>query len=50
MSLNSKLHVAIVGLNFGADFVPLYAEHPDVEKVTNLLKKVDLRVQNEQMC
>src|SRR5690242_12642974 len=34
MPLKSKLHIAVVGLNFGADFVPLYAEHPDVETVT----------------
>lgn len=28
-----KLNVAVVGLSFGLEFVPIYLEHPDVEKV-----------------
>lgn len=28
-----KLNVAIVGLSFGLEFVPIYLEHPDVDKV-----------------
>jgi len=33
MSARRKLRVAIVGLRFGARFVPIYAQHPDVEHV-----------------
>ena len=29
-----KLHIAIVGLGFGAEFVPIYLHHPDVARVT----------------
>ena len=29
-----KLHVAVVGLGFGAEFVPIYLHHPDVARVT----------------
>jgi len=32
--LGSKLHVAVVGLGFGAEFVPIHANHPDVRAVT----------------
>lgn len=28
-----KLRVAIVGLNFGSEFIPIYQQHPDVEDV-----------------
>lgn len=28
------LHVAVVGLEFGAEFAPIYADHPDVRAVT----------------
>ena len=28
-----KINVALVGLSFGLEFVPIYAEHPDVGKV-----------------
>jgi len=34
MTSPKKLHVAVVGLGFGFDFVPLYLKHPDVAKVT----------------
>jgi len=30
----TKLHVAVVGLGFGAEFVPIYLDHPDVRAVT----------------
>jgi predicted dehydrogenase len=29
-----KLHVAVVGLGFGAEFVPIYMDHPDVDSVS----------------
>jgi predicted dehydrogenase len=29
-----KLNVAVVGMGFGAEFVPIYLDHPDVESVT----------------
>ena len=28
-----RIHVAVVGLHFGSDFVPIYNDHPDVERV-----------------
>lgn len=28
-----KINVAVVGLGFGAEFVPIYLEHPDVASV-----------------
>ncbi len=28
------LHVAVVGLGFGAEFVPIYLDHPDVAEVS----------------
>ena len=28
-----KVHIAVVGLGFGAEFVPIYLDHPDVESV-----------------
>src|SRR4051794_12530150 len=28
---NKKINVAIVGLGFGAEFIPIYQRHPDVE-------------------
>jgi predicted dehydrogenase len=31
--MSSRVTVAVVGLGFGADFVPLYLSHPDVERV-----------------
>jgi predicted dehydrogenase len=34
MTVRKKLHIAVVGLGFGFDFVPLYLHHPDVERVT----------------
>ncbi|WP_319586179.1 Gfo/Idh/MocA family oxidoreductase [uncultured Desulfobulbus sp.] len=32
--MNKPLHVAVVGLGFGAEFVPIYIHHPNVRKVT----------------
>lgn len=31
-----KPHIALVGLNFGAQWVPCYRDHPDVGAVTLL--------------
>lgn len=33
MSIHKKISVAVVGLGFGAEFVPIYQAHPDVEQV-----------------
>jgi len=30
---HDKLRVAVVGLGFGAEFAPIYLDHPDVESV-----------------
>ena len=30
----NKINVAVVGLGFGAEFVPIFMEHPDVNSVT----------------
>ena len=32
--LNKKIKVGMVGLRFGAEFPPIYRDHPDVESVT----------------
>ncbi|MFM7112952.1 MAG: Gfo/Idh/MocA family oxidoreductase, partial [Planctomycetota bacterium] len=29
----SKLRVAIIGLGFGAEFIPIYQDHPDADLV-----------------
>jgi predicted dehydrogenase len=34
MSISKKLHIALVGLGFGSEFVPIYLDHPDVASVT----------------
>ena len=33
MPKHNKLRVAVVGLGFGAEFVPIYLDHPDVQSV-----------------
>ncbi|MGA2503165.1 MAG: Gfo/Idh/MocA family oxidoreductase [Anaerolineales bacterium] len=33
MDLASKLHISVAGLSFGAEFSPIYKDHPDVENV-----------------
>jgi predicted dehydrogenase len=33
MTTTSKLRIAVVGLGFGAEFVPIYLDHPDVVSV-----------------
>ena len=33
MGKGSGIRIAVVGLHFGADFVPIYQQHPDVEQV-----------------
>lgn len=34
MSESEKVRVALVGLGFGAEFIPIYLHHPDVESLT----------------
>ena len=29
--MNKKIRVAIVGLGFGAEFIPIYQKHPDAD-------------------
>ena len=31
MNGKKKVKVAIIGLGFGADFIPIYQDHPDAE-------------------
>ncbi len=31
--MQQKLRVAVVGLNFGSEFIPIYQQHPNVEEV-----------------
>jgi predicted dehydrogenase len=33
-SLEKKIHVALVGLRFGAQFIPIYLQHPNVASLT----------------
>ncbi len=33
MPIPAKIHIAVVGLGFGAEFVPIDMDHPDVEAV-----------------
>lgn len=33
MNTDKKLSVAVVGMGFGAEFVPIYLEHPNVDRV-----------------
>ena len=30
---SGKLRVALVGVSFGAEFVPIYLKHPDVDSL-----------------
>ena len=30
---NGKIRVALVGLSFGAEFIPIYLKHPDVDSL-----------------
>ena len=34
MSESRKIKVALAGLSFGAEFVPIYLHHPNVESLT----------------
>ena len=34
MPSGKKIHVALVGLRFGAEFIPIYLHHPDVSSLT----------------
>lgn len=42
---SGPIDVAVVGLGFGAEFVPLYASHPDVGRVGIVEPNPDLRAQ-----
>jgi predicted dehydrogenase len=33
-AMSGRIRVAVVGLGFGAEFVPIYLDHPDVEAVS----------------
>lgn len=39
---NGKLRVALVGLSFGAEFIPIYLKHPDVDSLVLVDKDVEL--------
>ena len=34
MMLLKKIRVALAGMGFGAEFVPIYLHHPNVESLT----------------
>lgn len=34
MPATRKIHVALVGLRFGAEFIPIYLHHPNVASLT----------------
>jgi len=34
LNMSKSLHIGVVGLGFGAEFVPIYKHHPNVRKVT----------------
>ena len=34
MTAEKKIHVALVGLRFGAEFIPIYLHHPNVASLT----------------
>ncbi len=42
MNTPSKLRIAVVGLHFGAAFVPIYQRHPNVEQVAVCDQNADL--------
>src|SRR5689334_237791 len=33
MTSHRKIRLAVIGLHFGAAFVPIYQQHPDIEQV-----------------
>ena len=37
MGENGKLRVGVIGLGFGAEFVPIYLDHPDVASSLGIL-------------
>ena len=45
MCPRNKLRVALVGLGFGAEFVPIYLDHPDIESVA-ICDKNEKRLQD----
>ena len=36
MAVETKINVALAGLSFGAEFVPIFLHHPMVESLTHL--------------
>ena len=34
MNQKKGLHVGLVGLGFGAEFIPIYLDHPEVSELT----------------
>jgi len=45
MKRDEKIRVAVVGLGFGAEFAPIYLEHPNIESVT-ICDQNEQRLQN----
>jgi predicted dehydrogenase len=39
---NRKINVAIVGLGFGKEFIPIYQLHPDVGNVAICMRRRDV--------
>ena len=56
MSNDRRIRVAVAGLRFGAEFVPIYLHHPDVEEVTicdpdrEVLSAIGERFQVDNRC
>src|SRR5579859_287955 len=56
MKSPKKIRIALVGLGFGAEFVPIYLHHPDVENLTicdsneTVLNAVGDRFMVQQRC
>ena len=54
MSANGKINVALAGLGFGAEFVPIFLQHPKVESLTicdsdpEVLRKIGDRFEVEK--
>ena len=40
---NGKLRVALVGVSFGAEFIPIYLKHPDVDSLV-LVEKCRIQI------
>ncbi len=40
--INGKIRIALVGLSFGAEFVPIYLKHPDVDSLVLVDSNINL--------